>query len=108
MKLKYDEKVELNRIQKRDELHKSILERMAQLPGKIKDIEDLRRLKWINTQMGNVINEKKPPISAKRAEESRKRARDYYHENKEVVLEKCEVRRRRVMGIIEARQDVTR
>ena len=96
MKLKYDEKVELSRIQKRDELRKSILKRMAQLPGKIEDIEDLRRLKWINTQMGNVINEKKQVLDEEGAESSRKRANAYYRNNREKVLERIEKKRREI------------
>lgn len=43
MKLKYEEKIELSRAQECKELRKRTLELANLLPGKVEDIDELRR-----------------------------------------------------------------
>jgi len=99
MDLKYGEKVEINRSNECEELRKSILELVNQIPAKIEEITETRRLKWINTQMRNLVNEKKHVNSEKRAEDARKRSKEYYTTNKASVIERIERKRQKVREI---------
>ena len=105
MALKYGEKIEINKSNECEDLRRSILELMNQIPEKIEGITETRRLKWINTQMRNLVNEKKPVLNDKAAASSRKRANEYYKKNKEEILQKIEDRRRRIREI--SRSDVS-
>lgn len=99
MKLTFGEKIEIDQARECEELRKNILERANQLPSKIEGIVEIRRLKWINTQMGHVLNEKKPVLNEKAMEASRKRASEYYRKNKERVIEQKENKRRKIREI---------
>ena len=97
--LKFGEKIEISKSTECQELRKNILELMNLVPGKIEGINEIRRLRWIKTQMKNMINEKKPVLNEKATDASRQRANEYYRRNKEKVLKKIENKRRKIREI---------
>lgn len=104
-KLKYDEKVEINKHQQCKDLRESIMLLAEQLPAKIEGIDETRRLQWIKTQIGHALNEKKQVLTKHGVEASRKRALEYYHKNREEVLEKVLTKRRKIRAIDGPRSD---
>ena len=105
--LKFEEVFKVNGTIEREELRKSIMETMRLIQEKADGIEVTKRLKWIDTHLKNTLNEKKPVISEKRAEDARKRAREYYNNHRKVVLDKNGKRRKNAMDKVQARLNET-
>ena len=97
--LTFGEKIKIGKSSECEELRRSIMELVGQLPEKIDGIGETRRLQWINTQMKKIIEEKKPKLNEKAAESSRNRANEYYTRNKEAVLDKIKNKRRKIREI---------
>lgn len=91
-KLKYGEKIEINKHKECEDLRESIMLLAEQLPAKIQGIDETRRLQWIKTALGNLLKEKKQVLTKHGVEASRKRALDYYHKNREAVLKRLNAR----------------
>ena len=104
-KLKYDEKVQINKHQQCQDLRESIMLLAEQLPAKIEGIDETRRLQWIKTQIGHALNEKKQVPSADRKEGARRRATEYNRNNKEKIQLRCFERREKIRSITASRLD---
>lgn len=98
-KLHYSEKVAINKQQECDQLRRSILHKLEQLPAMIQQIHDTRRLQWVDTKLGYVLKEKKLVASAERKADARRSAREYYQLNREKVQARMKQRREKIRSI---------